>query len=387
MELNMIDEAAEALATADWVLVAAGAGFSADSGLPTYEDCLNQGVDYQQLCRPELLYEDPKLAFGWWGDSVRRYRETPAHEGYDILDGLLQRHREKGRVYVYTSNVDGHFRSATALPVFEVHGRCTEWMCSSRLAYRASELARYGEPDPVARDVPIEGLRWSRVRERQKLLSERFGSCNPCLDPSPMVVPDGWKPALDEHMPVRASLTEGYDEGDKPLADSGHQRYEHVAADWNHTPPLCRCGLPLRPCVLMFADEDAALLRRLREGEDRYQRWEESMEEDLAACRGRLAILELGCGTRVQSIRQECEMVLRDAAARGARVTLIRINPSTDPSFDGFLAPSGCADTSDVGCSVAADGTAGEGRLVRIRLGALDALQTLKGAVYAKRSS
>lgn len=375
-----LEEAAEALARADWVLVAAGAGFSADSGLPTYEDCLAAGIAYDEFCRPGMLYEDPKLAYGWWGESVRRYRETGAHEGYGILDCLLQDYVKNGRAYVYTSNVDGHFRRATDIPTFEVHGCCGEWMCSSRLAYRASELARFGEPGVAGEDIPIEGARWSRIREQQQLWAERLGSGGSvCSDPKPVAVPDEWELTMDRDSSMRARLTEGYEGGDSSarIQDAGQRR----VVLWSHTPPLCHCGLPLRPCVLMFGDEDAALLRRLKEGEDRYQRWEESMEEHLANCRGRLAILELGCGTRVQSIRQECEMVLADAAAKGARVTLIRVNPSDDPALDGFLSPSDCPD----GSSTTATAAAGEGRLVRIRLKALDALRALRGAVEAKR--
>merc|ERR1740129_1965474 len=103
-------QAAAALSEADWVLVAAGAGFSADSGLPTYEDCREAGIDYDGLCRAELLFEDPELFYGFWAASTQRYRETKPHSGYAALGRLLQRHAAAGRSYIYTSNVDGHFR-------------------------------------------------------------------------------------------------------------------------------------------------------------------------------------------------------------------------------------------------------------------------------------
>ena len=104
---------------------------------------------------------------------------------------------------------------------------------------------------------------------------------------------------------------------------------------WAELPPRCpECAAPLRPSVLMFGDDDPALLRRLTASADAYQAWEEGMEVALASdSRARLVILELGCGTRVPSVREEAQCVLRDAVARGGRATLIRINPD-EPAGD-----------------------------------------------------
>ena len=56
--------AADAIRAADLLLVATGAGFSADSGLPTYVDCarlppyLSRGLSYRDLCVPDWLHRD-----------------------------------------------------------------------------------------------------------------------------------------------------------------------------------------------------------------------------------------------------------------------------------------------------------------------------------------
>lgn len=105
-----IIDAAFALAEADWVLVASGAGLSADSGLDTYEGLRDQGVDYDILCRAELLYDKPALFHSFWLGSLLKYRGTAPHEGFQILENLLRERADMGRVYLYTSNVDGHLR-------------------------------------------------------------------------------------------------------------------------------------------------------------------------------------------------------------------------------------------------------------------------------------
>jgi hypothetical protein len=82
--------AAELLMSADFVLIAAGAGFSADSGLPVYKDIANvdaykrMQVTYSDLCTPDWLQRDPDIFFGFWGSCFNDYLDTHPHKGYDI---------------------------------------------------------------------------------------------------------------------------------------------------------------------------------------------------------------------------------------------------------------------------------------------------------------
>lgn len=56
------------------------------------------------------------------------------------------------------------------------------------------------------------------------------------------------------------------------------------------------------------------------------------MEADVCADRSKsVVVLELGCGTRVPSVRQECEDVVRDVLSGGGAATLVRINPQGGP--------------------------------------------------------
>ena len=66
-----------------------------------------------------------------------------------------------------------------------------------------------------------------------------------------------------------------------------------------------------------------------------------------------LVVLEIGCGTRVPSVRMETESVVRDARLRGARAHLIRINPDDAHETDvqgGLASTTSCAslDASNV---------------------------------------
>ena len=101
------------------------------------------------------------------------------------------------------------------------------------------------------------------------------------------------------------------------------------------------CGLPLRPSVVFFGDTDAVLLERQAAAASEYQAWEEMMEASVAGqpAQQSLAVLEIGCGERVPSVRQEMEDVVRDTLARGGRATHIRINPEADGEAHGGREP------------------------------------------------
>ena len=53
----------------------------------------------------------------------------------------------------------------------------------------------------------------------------------------------------------------------------------------------------------MFGDDELGVVPGLQEGMRRYQAWEAAMEEAVLRGGKQLVILELGCGTRVPSVR------------------------------------------------------------------------------------
>lgn len=298
--------AAEKLAAADFLLIATGAGFSADSSLPVYADIAKvdvyeqMDVEYQDLCDPYMLEQDEEIFYGFWGSCANSYRDTKHHRGYQTLLKWRDAIRNKGsansgssreekrasfreafdklrklealparvkaedvtndRFFVYTSNVDAHFhRDFDAKELYELHGSVETWQCA-------------GDVETGARE-PCEKT-WKLPADY------RFE-----LDVSTMRAPGG-------------------------------------------APTICPCcGGKGRPNVLMFHDRQ--WIANTKE-ENAYIVWESVMElmlqEDPTL---NLVVLEIGCGMRVPSVRRETEMVVADVIEGCGRpqATLIRVNP------------------------------------------------------------
>jgi NAD-dependent SIR2 family protein deacetylase len=96
--------------------------------------------------------------------------------------------------------------------------------------------------------------------------------------------------------------------------------------------PRCvRCGGPARPNVLMFGDE-AWSPGRTSAQQVRFQAWLR------LRARGRFAVIELGAGTAVPTVRLTSEQL-----AAAGRTPLIRINPRDFQGLPGTLSLAGTA--------------------------------------------
>lgn len=131
--------AARAVNEAEAILVTAGAGMGVDSGLPdfrgpegfwrAYPAFRELGLRFEQLANPEWFFEEPSLAWGFYGHRLNLYRETVPHEGFATL---LKWGSEKPHgVFAFTSNVDGQFQKAGFPPsrVVECHGSIHHLQC------------------------------------------------------------------------------------------------------------------------------------------------------------------------------------------------------------------------------------------------------------------
>ena len=101
-----------------------------------------------------------------------------------------------------------------------------------------------------------------------------------------------------------------------PAPEDFHFELDPVTMRATGELPHCRsCGALARPNVLMFGDEGWSPGRTSAQ-QIRFQAWLRSL------VRGRFAVIELGAGTHVSTVRSTSEQL-----ASAGRVPLIRINP------------------------------------------------------------
>jgi len=139
MTSDSIQQAADLLAQADALIIAAGAGIGVDSGLPDFRGDDGFWKAYPALGRARLAFtsvaspatfrEDPVLAWGFYGHRLRLYRDTQPHAGFALLKAWGE--RMKHGYGVFTSNVDGQFQRAgfDPLRIHECHGSIHHLQC------------------------------------------------------------------------------------------------------------------------------------------------------------------------------------------------------------------------------------------------------------------
>lgn len=140
MNDDAIHHAAELIAHADALLVAAGAGMGVDSGLPDFRGSAGfwqaypalgaRGMAFERVASPRSFETDPPLAWGFYGHRLNLYRATAPHAGFGLLRAWGERLPQG--VGVFTSNVDGHFQRSgfDAGRLAECHGSINHLQCS-----------------------------------------------------------------------------------------------------------------------------------------------------------------------------------------------------------------------------------------------------------------
>jgi NAD-dependent SIR2 family protein deacetylase len=139
MVQSELRRAAEAIRSADALLIGAGAGMGVDSGLPdfrgtegfwkAYPAYAKLGLDFASMANPEWFMRDPEFAWGFYGHRLGLYRATVPHPGFELLRTWASRMRHGAAVF--TSNVDGQFQKA-GFPeerIYEVHGSIHHVQC------------------------------------------------------------------------------------------------------------------------------------------------------------------------------------------------------------------------------------------------------------------
>ena len=110
-----LQHAAQLIADADALVIAAGAGIGVDSGLPDFRGSVGfwqaypalgkANLDFAQVASPQTFADAPRLAWGFYGHRLALYRQTTPHAGFDILRRWAERMPLGARLF--TSNVDG----------------------------------------------------------------------------------------------------------------------------------------------------------------------------------------------------------------------------------------------------------------------------------------
>ena len=407
--------AAQAILNADYFLVAAGAGLSADSGLPVYRDIASvpaygkMGVTYADLCDPDWMKKDLSVFYGFWGSCYNSYMDTVPHEGYLILrkwrdmlfatkepppkltaterrmrrmdslsssamketkkvkaefehwsnptvpsDGrrsvlsslcaddwetVLSEIQSKdesssdvdpdekdsedsaeseieqsvSRVFVYTSNVDTAFRRVGFLAgeIFEIHGHILEWQCCvpcSKKTFFMDPHFRFeinrdtmkapsvkSSADPRGSHILLP--KQIQKKSSQSLFEEDFGDDSDGESPCNGYNWHGNRnPFKSIPLPARA-----------PPHRSNYPACPH-------------CGRPARPSILMFDDG-----HWVWPSDSPYTKWLKGVRRRMKDKQQMLTLIELGCGKRIPTVRQEMERIIKRNHARGCQ--LIRINP------------------------------------------------------------
>ena len=133
-----IKSAAELINNADVILIGAGAGMGVDSGLPdfrgkegfwkAYPKLEKLRKSFEEMANGDLFFDNPELAWWFYGHRFNLYTKKKPHKGFDILHKLSL----KKPTFVFTSNIDGHFQKSgfNTNQIIECHGSINHLQCS-----------------------------------------------------------------------------------------------------------------------------------------------------------------------------------------------------------------------------------------------------------------
>ncbi|QJT08146.1 SIR2 family NAD-dependent protein deacylase [Oceanidesulfovibrio marinus] len=123
-------DAAAAISSAQRIGVLAGAGISAESGIPTFRGAsgLWKGMDPVKLATPRAFENDPASVwefYAWRRQLIAKARPNPAHHALALLEKV------RPGTTVMTQNVDGLHALAGSRNVVEIHGSIWQVRCES----------------------------------------------------------------------------------------------------------------------------------------------------------------------------------------------------------------------------------------------------------------
>jgi len=146
---ELVERAADWIASSSKPAVFTGAGVSRESGIPTFREAgtgLWEQYDPRQLATVEGFLRDPKLVWEWYAFRRKKVAETapnPGHHAISELGNLLP------GLVVITQNIDGLHQRAGSRRVIELHGNISRVKC-----FRGDELYQNWSDEDYQGEIP-----------------------------------------------------------------------------------------------------------------------------------------------------------------------------------------------------------------------------------------
>ena len=136
-----ITAAAVALSTSKRLLVLAGAGLSADAGVPTFrgEGGLWRTHDVERLATPGGFAADPEVVWDWYRERRLDVASCSPHPGQRAIALLSAHLPAPAQVLVATTNEDDLLERAGVNQVVHLHGSLFDTMCAANCGWRAKD--------------------------------------------------------------------------------------------------------------------------------------------------------------------------------------------------------------------------------------------------------
>lgn len=170
--MDNLAKAAEALRSAQHIMVFTGSGVSAGSGIPTFRDRLTglwERQDPQRLETAKAFRENPALVWGWYLWRRQQVMQAQPNAGHQAIHRLSGGGRS---VTVVTQNVDDLHERAGNQDVLHLHGSLTLPKCFACHRFVAGSLEF---PSIPAEGVLLEPPRCRRCNGRLRPAVVWFG--------------------------------------------------------------------------------------------------------------------------------------------------------------------------------------------------------------------
>ena len=144
------------------IVILAGSGMSADSGLPTFRDnsgyWKNASLNHFKLASYSNFLDDPISAWKFYADRISSYRASEPHAGYEILHSWSKT-LGKRNCFVCTSNVDQLFSKSgfDTQQILHCHGILDYMYCSDKHCHSRKTGLKHISEDQL-REIRIGSL-------------------------------------------------------------------------------------------------------------------------------------------------------------------------------------------------------------------------------------